>query len=238
MAAYHQAEENDAACPICLEFLSDTTLCTLPCEHEFHQECVEALRKLGVVQACPLCRADLPNGPEKLFEDAARTYVLLDQKILSGKTSWQTLAASEQKIATEAKEMFTTAAKQGLARAQHSLGHILDQGKGVVQDHVEGARWIRKAVDQGDVSAHNVLGGIYLTGRGVTQDAKEGARWILKAAEQGNVTAQCQLGIMYETGEGVPKDQKKVVHWNQKAADQGDAGSQNNLALLYKNVKE
>jgi hypothetical protein len=45
--------------------LSDATLCTLPCEHKFHQECVEALRKLGVLQACPLYRAELPDSPKK-----------------------------------------------------------------------------------------------------------------------------------------------------------------------------
>ena len=36
--------------------------CTLPCNDEFHQGCVEALRKPGALQTCPLCRADLPDG--------------------------------------------------------------------------------------------------------------------------------------------------------------------------------
>jgi len=72
MAADKQAGENDESCPICLELLSDATLCTLPCEHDFHRDCVEALRKLGVLKACPLCRADLPNGPEKLLEEEIR----------------------------------------------------------------------------------------------------------------------------------------------------------------------
>jgi hypothetical protein len=74
-------------CPICLDFLSRGTLCTLPCKHEFHQECVEELRKHGVLQACPLCRAALPDGPEKLNEDATRMYVTLERKVESGKAS-------------------------------------------------------------------------------------------------------------------------------------------------------
>jgi hypothetical protein len=39
-------------CPICFDILADDgTLCRLPCEHEFHQECEEYLRKHGVHQA-------------------------------------------------------------------------------------------------------------------------------------------------------------------------------------------
>jgi hypothetical protein len=36
-------------CPICFETVSDEALCTtLPCEHEFHQECVEAFFRLAL----------------------------------------------------------------------------------------------------------------------------------------------------------------------------------------------
>jgi hypothetical protein len=101
MASSHQEEENGESCPICLELLSDATLWTLPCELDFHKECVEALRKLGVLQACPLCRADLPEGPEKLCEDEYRMWFLNDRNVQSGKTSWQTLTASEQKMMTD-----------------------------------------------------------------------------------------------------------------------------------------
>jgi len=54
-------------CPVCLDSLSggDAVL-TLPCNHALHQECVDQLRKHCFQQACPLCRAALPAGPEVL----------------------------------------------------------------------------------------------------------------------------------------------------------------------------
>ena len=73
--------DNSGECPICLDFLSQSTLCTLSCKHEFHRECVEELRKHGVLQACPLCRKALPAGPEKVCEDATRMYVTLRRKV-------------------------------------------------------------------------------------------------------------------------------------------------------------
>ena len=92
------AEEiHSGECPICLDFLSEGTLCTLPCQHDFHRECVEELRKHGVLQACPLCRADLPAGPEKVCEDATRMYVTLRRKVESGKASWH----SQQNLMSE-----------------------------------------------------------------------------------------------------------------------------------------
>jgi hypothetical protein len=105
-------------CPICLDVLSQGTPCTLPCKHEFHREYVEELRKHGVLQACPLCRADFPAGPEKLYENAIRMYVPLWRRVESGKASWQTLTASEKKMMAEVLAMWTAAAKQGLATSQ------------------------------------------------------------------------------------------------------------------------
>ena len=161
MAADKQGEESCEECPICLEVLLDATLCTLPCEHKFHQECVEALRKLGVLQACPLCRAELPDSPNKIFAEAVQKYVLVARKVESGKTSWQTLAASEQKIVTEAMAMWTTAAKQGHAAAQYNLGLMYSKGEGVSLDLAEAVRWTRKAAEQGDANAQCNLGLMY-----------------------------------------------------------------------------
>ena len=45
---------------------------TLPCGHAFCTACVVELRAKGVSETCPLCRAALPPGPEKLYELAMR----------------------------------------------------------------------------------------------------------------------------------------------------------------------
>ena len=77
-AAAAAAEELDGEddcgddCAICLEPLSLGKVQTLPCNHVYHAACVEKLRSAGISQACPMCRALLPPGPEQLFEDALR----------------------------------------------------------------------------------------------------------------------------------------------------------------------
>jgi TPR repeat protein len=176
--------------------LSQGTLCTHPCEHNFLQECVEELRKLGVLQACPLCRAAFPAGPEKLFEDATRLYVHVTRKVESGKPSWHTLTASEQKSVTKAKAMLTTAAKQGHALAQAVLSTMYFSDEEVSQDHNEAARWSRKAADQGHAKSQYHLGAMYARGEGVPQDFEEAVQWAQKAADQGHVGAQRLLAII------------------------------------------
>ena len=57
-------------CPICLDPLDKGSACTLPCTHTFHPTCVEGLRSYGIKQVCPMCREELPPGPEQLFEEA------------------------------------------------------------------------------------------------------------------------------------------------------------------------
>ena len=46
-------------------------------------------------------------------------------------------------------------------------------GKGVPQDHVEAARWYRKAAEQGLASAQYSLAVIFHSGRGLEEDVAE-----------------------------------------------------------------
>lgn len=83
------------------------------------------------------------------------------------------MKAVEKKMMTEAKNKYTTAAKQGHDRAQRILGVMYAEGQGVAQNHKEVARWDRKAADQGNANAQSILGTLYRTGEGVAQDYKE-----------------------------------------------------------------
>ena len=50
-------DDLDKECPICLKnFEQDDELTLLPCDHEFHSECVEAW--LNKAANCPMCRCD------------------------------------------------------------------------------------------------------------------------------------------------------------------------------------
>jgi TPR repeat protein len=97
-------------------------------------------------------------------------YVHVVQNVMNEKRSWQTLAASEQKMITKVTAIFISAAKQGYSVAQFQLGDMYHDGEGVSQDYKEAARWLRKAAEQGVVNAQYSLGGMYIYGEGVAQD--------------------------------------------------------------------
>jgi TPR repeat protein len=101
---------------------------------------VKELRKRGVLQACPLCRAALPDGSEKLYDDAVQMYVIVNRKVGGGSMSWQTLATSEQTTMAKVRVMLTAAANQGDANALLFLAMMYQHGQGTAQDHSEAIR--------------------------------------------------------------------------------------------------
>jgi len=96
ISAHNWREELESAganeCPICLELLdSNTSCCTLPCYHTFHASCVKELRSFGVKQVCPMCRAELPPGPEQISGEATRRFFYL-------KRTWGSLTKVQKKM--------------------------------------------------------------------------------------------------------------------------------------------
>ena len=89
-----QAAFETDKCMICFDSMRDPT--TLPCGHSFCTGCVVELREKGVSQACPLCRAPLPPGSEKLCELAARVKAKLTRAVQRPDNSWPPLSASQQ----------------------------------------------------------------------------------------------------------------------------------------------
>ncbi len=64
-------------------------------------------------------------------------------------------------LAKQYKQAFPVCAKaavQGDTKAQHLLGLMYANGKGVKQDHTAALKWWRKAAEQGDAPAQYVLG--------------------------------------------------------------------------------
>jgi len=110
-------------------------------------------------------------------------------------------------------------------------------GDGVKTDHVEAAKWLRRAAEQGLPEAQCQLGVCYSGGDGLTEDHVEAAKWYRKAAEQHFPEAQFALGNCYFDGNGVTKDLAEGLAWTRKAAEQGYAPAQNGLGLCYSKGK-
>ena len=119
-----RAVETDR-CLICLESPRDPT--TLPCGHSFCTGCVVELREKGVSDTCPLCRAPLPPGPEKLFDLAERVWMKLRAfaRAAAGSAKvWPPLSASQQEEMEGAIVMLQEAMDQ-VSIGQDSTGTAL-----------------------------------------------------------------------------------------------------------------
>ena len=117
--------------------------------------------------------------------------------------------------------------------AQLILGIMYYDGEGVPQNHVEAARWYRRAAEQGHADAQFFLGLMYAEGEDILQDHAEAVRWYRRAAEQGYADAQFNLGFMYREGYGVPKNYAEAAQWYRRAAEQGHTDAQFNLGVMY-----
>ena len=67
----------------------------MPCGHAFCTECVAELRSKGVSETCPLCRAPLPPGKEKLFELGLAVWMKVYRAVDSN-GEWPALSSSQQ----------------------------------------------------------------------------------------------------------------------------------------------
>ena len=233
------AAEGDECC-ICLEVMNEDKKLILDCGHVFHQECINQLRKMGVRQVCPLCRADLPDDPEKMFSDGCSIYSQLRlDGFLNDNQTWIPEDKKEQTKLNELIGLWEGAAVQGHVNAQLYLGLMFNNGQGVPQSDTLAVKWTRKAADKGDAEAQFYLGVMYYNGKGgLPQSAALAAEWWHKSAYQGDAEAQFNLGNMYENGEGgLPQSDVIARQLYRNAADQGDSVAQFNLGAFYYNGK-
>jgi len=120
--------------------------------------------------------------------------------------------------ATALKE-WLPAAEKGDPHAQHMLGFLYAQGRGVVMDPAKTVSWWKKAAAQGFAPAQYTLGSLYRHGLGVKQDLEKARTLIGRAADAGYPEAQHAFGIMHVTGEGVQRDLSAAFMWLDLAAD-------------------
>lgn len=128
---------------------------------------------------------------------------------------------------------FREKAEKGDATAQHDLGVLYADGRGVARDYAEAARWFRRSASAGVANAQFNLAVLTERGLGVPRDAAEAARLYRVAAEQGHAGAQYNLGIVLAEGRGVAQNYAEAGIWFRRAADQGFAKAAYNLGVVH-----
>lgn len=156
------------------------------------------------------------------YEDAVKTY--LKATILGDTEAAYRIAEiyyEDERTMEESVRWYTLAANQGHSKAQNSLGHLYEQGKGVNKDIKTAFYWFQKAASNGDRNAQNNLALFYEQGLGTSVDYKKAFEWYTKAASQGHPGAQNNLGLLYEFGQGVEENLNQAIKWYKMAADNG-----------------
>jgi len=114
---------------------------------------------------------------------------------------------------TEAMRLWRELAEKGDANAQHNVGSLYKNGKGVEEDDDEAAKWFEQAAAGGNAASQFEIGKLIETGVAGIGGTPAALAWILKAANQGYPLALADLGIRHMTGDGVAIDPVKAVFW-------------------------
>lgn len=102
----------------------------------------------------------LANAPARADEFAQGASAYASQSYRHSAAIWARLAA------------------RGNGRAQTYLGYMYYTGRGVPQDYVAAARWMKRAANQGVPTAQYLLGLMYDKGLGVEQDFIRAEGWL------------------------------------------------------------
>jgi hypothetical protein len=143
------------------------------------------------------------------------------------------LAASNRGDYAQALKIFRPLAEQGNANAQHAIGWMYHNGRGVTQNYQEALKWYRLAAAQGFAKSQYNRGIMYSHGFGVTQNYQEALKWYRLAADQGFAMAQNDIGLYYYNGFGVTQNYQEALKWFSLAANQGYILAQFNLGIAY-----
>lgn len=129
------------------------------------------------------------------------------------------LAAYEKGDYKTALKHWRGPANDGDPYAQHMLGFLYANGRGVPLRPELTVKWWLRAAEQGFAPAQYTLGTLYRQGMGVSRDPQKAAQWIGRAADAGYAKAQYDYGVMYATGEGVKQDLSTAYMWLDLAAN-------------------
>jgi uncharacterized protein len=146
-----------------------------------------------------------------------------------------------------ARQELTPLAEQGDDEAQLHLGLLYRDGLGVMPDHREAEKWLRRSAEQENMNARIALGSLYADRQGLIQNDVLALLWFNFAASQGNQEALLlrenllrrmtpaqimeaqRLGREYRP----ERDYINMVQDLKPRAMAGDASAQMKLGTLY-----
>jgi TPR repeat protein len=131
------------------------------------------------------------------------------------------LSTGNQEDLVRAVGLLRKAAEAEIGDAQHALGVLYLQGRGVTRDPAEAARWFDKAARNGNLAGEVERAILLFNGEGVPANEVEAAKAFRRAAARGNAIAQNRLARLYAIGRGVPQNKVEAAAWHLAAAAQG-----------------
>jgi len=124
------------------------------------------------------------------------------------------------------------AASAGDPAAAYEIAMRYLEGRGVLANLEEAARWFERAASKGLVPAQFRYASMLEKGQGVKKDLPAAQKLYAAAAGKGHAKAMHNLAVIYADGvEGKP-DYASAALWFRKAAEHGIADSQYNFAVL------
>lgn len=99
------------------------------------------------------------------------------------------IRTSAGQVQTALFQRTRTRALEGDPQAQYEMGEYFYEGRGVLRDHGEAARWFAQAAERGHAQAQCSTGLMCFLGRGLQKDPVAGYKWLLLAARQNNERA-------------------------------------------------
>jgi uncharacterized protein len=124
-----------------------------------------------------------------------------------------------------AVELLRKAADAEIGDAQHALGVLYLQGRGIGRDPAEAARWFERAARNGNLAGEVEHAILQFNGEGLPANEALAAKGFRRAAARGNAIAQNRLARLYASGRGVPQNRVEAAAWHLAAAAQGLADS-------------
>jgi TPR repeat protein len=139
------------------------------------------------------------------------------------------LRAKERGHYATALRAWMPLANKGIAQAQNNMGHMAEEGLGMVQDYGRAMQWYKSAANQGLKEAQHNVGLLYYQGYGVAKNNREALSWFKLAAAQKLADAEYMVGLLHHNGEGVGLDYQQAKVWFLRSARQNYGPAQ----LMY-----